>query len=178
MSLQRRVGTRWQTVARPRLKRNGSFAAAHTFTTGRTEQWRAMVPASVHNLAAASATLRIKIAPLTGIHKIKHVVVIMQENRSFDSYFGTYPGRRRDPGRGVRARSGQRRLRRPVPRPLRPQLRRPALASSNAVADIDNGADGRVRRPGRAGDGLQLGGPELQPVHSSQARAQPARAST
>jgi phospholipase C len=28
----------------------------------------------------------------TGIHKIKHVIVIMQENRSFDSYFGTYPG--------------------------------------------------------------------------------------
>src|SRR5579859_8138637 len=26
------------------------------------------------------------------IHKIKHVVVIMQENRSFDTYFGTYPG--------------------------------------------------------------------------------------
>jgi phospholipase C len=29
---------------------------------------------------------------LTGIHKIKHVVIIMQENRSFDTYFGTYPG--------------------------------------------------------------------------------------
>jgi phospholipase C len=29
---------------------------------------------------------------LVGIHKIQHVVVIMQENRSFDSYFGTYPG--------------------------------------------------------------------------------------
>ena len=28
----------------------------------------------------------------SGIHKIKHVVVIMQENRSFDTYFGTYPG--------------------------------------------------------------------------------------
>jgi phospholipase C len=28
----------------------------------------------------------------SAIHKIKHVVVIMQENRSFDSYFGTYPG--------------------------------------------------------------------------------------
>src|SRR5262245_15146840 len=27
-----------------------------------------------------------------GIHNIQHVVVIMQENRSFDSYFGTYPG--------------------------------------------------------------------------------------
>jgi phospholipase C len=31
-------------------------------------------------------------AALTGIHKIRHVIVIMQENRSFDSYFGTYPG--------------------------------------------------------------------------------------
>ncbi len=27
-----------------------------------------------------------------GIHKIQHVVMIMQENRSFDHYFGTFPG--------------------------------------------------------------------------------------
>jgi phospholipase C len=27
-----------------------------------------------------------------GIHKIKHVIIVMQENRSFDNYFGTYPG--------------------------------------------------------------------------------------
>ncbi len=27
-----------------------------------------------------------------GIHKIQHIIIIMQENRSFDSYFGTYPG--------------------------------------------------------------------------------------
>ena len=27
-----------------------------------------------------------------GIHKIKHIIIIMQENRSFDSYFGTFPG--------------------------------------------------------------------------------------
>ncbi len=26
-----------------------------------------------------------------GIHKIQHVIIIEQENRSFDSYFGTYP---------------------------------------------------------------------------------------
>jgi phospholipase C len=32
------------------------------------------------------------VASATGIHKIKHVVVIMQENRSFDTYFGAYPG--------------------------------------------------------------------------------------
>jgi phospholipase C len=30
--------------------------------------------------------------PVPGIHKIQHVVIIMQENRSFDSYFGTFPG--------------------------------------------------------------------------------------
>src|SRR6516162_2218558 len=38
----------------------------------------------------------------TGIHKIKHVVIIMQENRSFDSFFGTYPG-----ADGIPARNGQ-----------------------------------------------------------------------
>jgi phospholipase C len=27
-----------------------------------------------------------------GIHNIKHIVIIMQENRSFDTYFGTFPG--------------------------------------------------------------------------------------
>jgi phospholipase C len=33
-----------------------------------------------------------------GIHKIKHVIVIMQENRSFDSFFGTFPGADGIPG--------------------------------------------------------------------------------
>jgi phospholipase C len=33
-----------------------------------------------------------------GIHKIKHVVMIMQENRSLDEYFGTYPGVHGIPG--------------------------------------------------------------------------------
>ena len=36
-----------------------------------------------------------------GIHKIKHVIIVMQENRSFDSYFGTYPG-----AVGIRMRHG------------------------------------------------------------------------
>src|SRR5215469_15788182 len=47
-------------------------------------------------VAAFSMSLPTQAAPakpqLTGIHKIKHVIVIMQENRSFDSYFGTFPG--------------------------------------------------------------------------------------
>jgi phospholipase C len=34
----------------------------------------------------------------SGIRKIRHVVIIMQENRSFDSYFGTYPGADGIPG--------------------------------------------------------------------------------
>jgi phospholipase C len=37
-------------------------------------------------LAARSSPAR------TGLQKIRHVIVIMQENRSFDSYFGTFPG--------------------------------------------------------------------------------------
>src|SRR5215470_3950108 len=36
-----------------------------------------------------------------GIHKIKHVIIVMQENRSFDSYFGTYPGADGIPMRGA-----------------------------------------------------------------------------
>ncbi len=39
--------------------------------------------------------------PPAGIHKIRHVVIIMQENRSFDSYFGTFPG-----ADGIPARDG------------------------------------------------------------------------
>src|SRR5271166_4136193 len=48
--------------------------------------------------SAASASAQASSSPsgtviaATGIHKIKHVIVVMQENRSFDSYFGTYPG--------------------------------------------------------------------------------------
>jgi phospholipase C len=48
-------------------------------------------------VAASLLALALVFAPgtaaaLEGIHKIQHVIVIMQENRSFDSYFGTYPG--------------------------------------------------------------------------------------
>ena len=41
-------------------------------------------------------------APPGDLSKIKHVIVIMQENRSFDSYFGTYPG-----ADGIPATNGQ-----------------------------------------------------------------------
>ncbi len=53
---------------------------------------------SATSQSATSGVERIKGGPNgtyivpQGIHKIKHVIVVMQENRSFDSYFGTYPG--------------------------------------------------------------------------------------
>ena len=43
-------------------------------------------------LASLSLAAHANAASEEGIHKIQHVVMIMQENRSFDSYFGTYPG--------------------------------------------------------------------------------------
>ncbi len=46
-------------------------------------------PASTHAASTKPAGTTLASAD---IHKIKHVIIIMQENRSFDSYFGTYPG--------------------------------------------------------------------------------------
>src|SRR3954463_10786697 len=42
--------------------------------------------------AGVASPLPVTLASHRGIHRIRHVVVIMQENRSFDSYFGTFPG--------------------------------------------------------------------------------------
>src|ERR1700716_2048758 len=52
-------------------------------------------------IAASCSALLSSFAPqsraaVVGIHKIQHVVMIMQENRSYDTYFGTYPG-----GKGI-----------------------------------------------------------------------------
>jgi phospholipase C len=57
----------------------------------------AIVTAIVVVLLGGCATSVLAAEP-EGIHKIQHVVMIMQENRSFDSYFGTYPGARGIPG--------------------------------------------------------------------------------
>ncbi|HEX6932220.1 MAG TPA: alkaline phosphatase family protein [Streptosporangiaceae bacterium] len=87
---------------------------------------------------------------LRGIHKIRHIVIIMQENRSFDSYFGTYPG-----ADGLPARNGRFTVCLPDPRAGRcdrpyhdPGLMNGGGAhdSADAFADIDGGRmDGFVR---------------------------------
>lgn len=44
-------------------------------------------------LIGAAAVIWLNPAQAAGdIHSIKHVIIIMQENRSFDTYFGTFPG--------------------------------------------------------------------------------------
>ena len=57
--------------------------------------WEAM---PTHRHAALDRRLAAASHARGGIHKIRHVVIIMQENRSFDSYFGTYPGADGIPG--------------------------------------------------------------------------------
>jgi phospholipase C len=47
-------------------------------------------PTASHERVTGGPSGRYVVA--AGIHKIKHIIVIEQENRSFDSYFGTYPG--------------------------------------------------------------------------------------
>jgi len=80
---------------------------------------------------------------LQGISKIKHVIVIMQENRSFDSYFGTYPG-----ADGIPMRNGQPAV--CVPDPRTKQCQRPYVdhadvngggphAWFNSSADVNGG---------------------------------------
>jgi phospholipase C len=59
---------------------------------------RSVPAAALAALALASSCSAPASAPkaptssLAGLHKIQHVVVIMQENRSFDQYFGLFPG--------------------------------------------------------------------------------------
>ena len=98
---------------------------------------------SASSASSASATE-------TGIQKIKHVVIIMQENRSFDSFFGTYPG-----ADGIPAKNGQFTV--CVPDPRTGGCGKPYHDSSlvnggaghglsNAVTDIDGGKmDGFVK---------------------------------
>jgi phospholipase C len=90
--VQRRLGSQWRTVMRPRLGRTATFSFTRRFTTPGVERWRVLLRETAHNLQSVSPVVRIRVVPLAGIHKIRHVVIIMQENRSFDSYFGTYPG--------------------------------------------------------------------------------------
>ena len=80
-------GLTWRHIALAALAVFAAACAAHSATPAPTQTEAPPVPAA--RIAA-------------GIHKIQHVVIIMQENRSFDSYFGTFPG-----ADGLPTRNGQ-----------------------------------------------------------------------
>jgi hypothetical protein len=98
------------------------------------------------------------------IHSIRHVVIIVQENRSFDNYFGTYPG-----ADGIPAKNGRFTVCVPDPRIGRcvTPFHEPLLVADGgqhqvpaAITDIDGGkmdvvsarrcdqCDGLLRRAG------------------------------
>jgi phospholipase C len=86
-----------------------------------------------------------------GIHTIRHVIMIMEENRSFDSYFGTFPG-----ADGIPMRNGKPTV--CVPDPLAHRCVRPFHDSHDrnvggphgpidAIRDINGGKmDGFIRQ--------------------------------
>ena len=103
----------------------------------------------------------VKLVHHHGIHRIKHVVLIMQENRSFDSYFGTFPG-----ADGLPAKDGRFSVCVPDPRARNVPAPVPRLRQVNggaqhnadsSRADIGRRADGRLRPDGGAPGGRGCG---------------------
>ncbi len=132
-------------------KRRG--AAATVLAASAVLAATALAAAGCSGPPQRTAAARVLAAAGPGIHKIKHVVVIMQENRSFDTYFGTYPG-----ANGIPANTC-------VPDPRRGGCEKPfhnrhdsntggPHGAKSAVADIDGGRmDGFVaqsEQPGNA----------------------------
>jgi len=111
---------------------------------------RAFGLAALLTMASSPAVVTLADTP-TGIHKIQHVIIIMQENRSFDDCFGTYPG-----ADGIPIRNGVPTV--CVPDPARHTCVKPFHDPNDinfggphnqvdAVGDIDGGKmDGFIRR--------------------------------
>jgi phospholipase C len=171
VQLQRRLGhgEGWTTVARARLGHNSNFAIARRFGSGRVTL-RALMGATSRNGSSVSPKLRLNVAD---IHRIKHVVIIMQENRSFDSYFGTFPG-----ADGIPGLAGNPGTLPCIPDPMHggcvKPFHDPSLlntggphGSVQASADIDGGAmDGFVAEAER-GKKCQSGNPLCSPCQSN-----------
>jgi phospholipase C len=167
--LERLLPGGWRIVARPVLGRGSGFSIPERFGTANL-RLRAFLATDTHNLWSYSTPLKLSFAP---IHKIKHVVIIMQENRSFDSYFGTFPGADGIPPNVC------------VPDPMSGGCDAPYHDPSdenyggphsmgNATADIDGGAmDGFVAQA-EAGSGCSTGDPNCSPCNQL-ASAQPAK---
>jgi phospholipase C len=127
---------------RPVRRRPFSRAAAAVLAAGLLAACTAPNPLPSSPQGTASATGKGAAIP-AGIHKIRHVIIIMQENRSFDSYFGTYPG-----ADGIPMRHGKPAVCVPTPKGacVRPFHDKADVngggphSEANAIADVDGGA--------------------------------------
>ncbi len=161
--IQSLVGSAWLTIASARLSNGTSFSAAYTVPAAGSLVLRALLPGDKTNIRSVSSAVTLSANP---IHKIKHVVIIMQENRSFDQYFGTFPGAEGFPA-GVC-----------VPDPLHGGCVRPfhdpsnlnyggPHGAANAVADIDGGKmDGFVGQAEK-GMGCTTNNPNCSPCKAT-----------
>jgi len=118
-------------------------AARQTAAAAKLDAMRKPRIAAMLALVVSLRTTSAQAPADTGIHKIRHVIVIMQENRSFDSYFGTFPG-----ADGIPMRNGEPTV--CVPDPASNQCVKPyhdhndrngggPHAARNAVADVNGG---------------------------------------
>jgi phospholipase C len=126
-----------------------ALLAATLAQTGGTTSVPNAAASVVEQNAATQAGATAVLMP-SGIHKIKHVIMIMQENRSFDSYFGTYPG-----AAGIPMSGGQPTV--CAPNPVKKTCVAPFVdhydvnlggphSHSQAVGDIDGGKmDGYIK---------------------------------
>jgi phospholipase C len=88
----------WQPVAQGNIGPASSFSVNYAFPADATDgsyQLRTYLPWGPDNINSYSPPVTVEVK---AIFKIKHVVIIMQENRSFDQYFGTFPGADGIPG--------------------------------------------------------------------------------
>jgi phospholipase C len=126
-----------------------ALASNNTATLNATVDGVAKHVGALESACASKASKRSPLPP--GAHKIKHVIIIMQENRSFDHYFGTFPG-----ADGIPMKNGVPTV--CIPNPATGGCSRPWHSShdsdhggphtyADSEADIDGGKmDGFIRR--------------------------------
>ncbi len=81
----------WTVLTTALLNTASDYTANTSLATEGTYRFRAVLNGDASNVLSASSPVTVTSA-YVGIHKIRHIVIIMQENRSFDTYFGTFPG--------------------------------------------------------------------------------------
>jgi len=74
------------------MRPGGRYAASPMVALRMRRATRVLGRGALGVLSAAAFLVPVTSASAGDIHSIQHVITIMQENRSFDQYFGTYPG--------------------------------------------------------------------------------------